>query len=83
MTTSERISTALMLIPGALFAGVIFFNSVERVVLWARMPIDEFAVDFRRSINRADPLQPILGFLTAAGTIWFALTTGGTAAVLA
>lgn len=84
MTAPERVATVLMLVPGALWAGVIFFNAVERVSVWARMPIDQYAVGFRRSVHRADPLQPILGVLSVGGAVWFALlVAGGAAAWLA
>lgn len=73
----------LMLAAGGLFAGGILFFAVERVNLWRRMPVEQYAIDFRRSLYRADPLLPILGTASATGAIPFALTTDGRAAVLA
>jgi hypothetical protein len=83
MSTGERLATAVMLIPGAIWAGIVFFYAVERVVLWARMPLDQYVVDFRRSLYRADPLQPILAIVSAGGAVWFALQTDGTASTFA
>jgi hypothetical protein len=83
MTEIERVATAIMLIPCALWAGGVGFYAVERVNLWSRMPVDQYVVDFRRSLYRADPLQPILAVTSMAGAILFALNTDGTAATLA
>ena len=80
MTDIERIATAIMLIPGGLWAGVVLFYAVERVNLWGRMPMDQYVVDFRRSLYRADPLQPILAVISTGGAILFALKTDGTGA---
>ena len=84
MTEIERIATMIMLIPGGLWAGVLLFYAVERVNLWGRMPVDQYVVDFRRSLYRADPLQPILAVVSMGGAILFALKVDdGTAAGLA
>jgi len=83
MSASLRLATALMLIPCAVWAGIIVCYAVERINLWARMPIEQFAVDFRRSVFRVDPLQPILGLITIAGAIWFGLTATGDASTFA
>jgi hypothetical protein len=66
-----------------LFSGGIFFVAVERLNLWRRMPVDQYAVDFRRSLYRLDPLMPILGAVTALSAVVFALNTGGRASALA
>jgi hypothetical protein len=83
MSTSLRLATAVMLIPGAVWAGIIVCYAVERINLWARMPLDQFAVDFRRSVHRVDPLQPILLVVTGAGTVWFGLAARGHASTFA
>lgn len=77
-----RISTIIMLVADGLWAGVIFFYAVERVNLWRRMPIDQFVVDFRRSLYRADPLQPIVGGIAMIAAIVFALNSSPVASVL-
>lgn len=67
-----------MLMACGLWAGVILTFQVERINLWAQMPIEQFAVDFRRSLFRVDPLQPILAALAsiAGGCFaWFSLGT--------
>jgi hypothetical protein len=53
--TSTQISAWLTLFFGGLWAGGILIFAVERTNLWQRMPIDQYEVDFRRSLFRADP----------------------------
>ena len=72
-----------MLTFGGLFSGGILIVAVERVNLWRRMPVDQYVVDFRRSLYRLDPLLPIMGTLSALGTVVFAWNSQGRAAVLA
>ncbi len=72
----------LMLAAGGLFAGGILVVAVERTNLWRRMPVDQYAVDFRRSLARVDPMLPILGALTCAGALLFALNATGRPAAL-
>jgi len=83
MSSSLRIATALMLVPAAIWAGIIVCYAVERTNLWSRMPVAQYAVDFRRSLYRVDPLQPILLMISAAGSVWFALTADGKASTFA
>ncbi|KRA24904.1 hypothetical protein ASD65_11050 [Microbacterium sp. Root61] len=73
----------VMLVAGGLWAGVIFTYAVERVNLWGRMPIDQYVVDFRRSVYRADPLQPILGIVATVAAVVFALSSVGLASTFA
>ena len=47
------------------------------------MPIDQYAIDFRRSVYRMDPLMPIMGTISALGAVVFALNSDGRAAALA
>lgn len=76
-------ATWTMLFFGGLFAGSILLVAVERTNLWRRMPLDQYAVDFRRSVYRVDPMMPILGAITGAGAIVFALHSYGDARRLA
>ncbi|MGV0037080.1 anthrone oxygenase family protein [Mycobacterium colombiense] len=77
-------SAWLMVWFAGLFSGGIFFVAVERLNLWRRMPLDQYVVDFRRSLYRLDPLMPILGSLAALAAVVFALdTSSGRAAALA
>jgi hypothetical protein len=55
----------------------------KRLNLWLRMPIDQYVVDFRRSVYRADPLMPILGNISALGAVVFALHSSGRTVTLA
>jgi dipeptide/tripeptide permease len=81
--TVDHVSSWLMIAFGGLFAGGIFFVAVERTNLWQRMPVEQYAIDFRRSLYRLDPLMPILGAVSALGAVVFALNTGGPAAAMA
>lgn len=72
----------LMLAAGGLFAGGILVVAVERTSLWRRMPVEQYAVDFRRSLARVDPMLPILGALTGVGALLFALNSSGRPATL-
>jgi hypothetical protein len=81
--TITRLAAWLMVMFGGLFAGGILIVAVERVNLWRRMPVDQYVIDFRRSLYRLDPLLPIMGTLSALGAVAFALNSEGHAAVLA
>ncbi len=70
--------TALALFAGGLFTGALSMLAGERVWVWRRMGIEEFAVDFRRSVKRADPAMPILGVTFAIGTAGLAWSSEGT-----
>jgi uncharacterized membrane protein SpoIIM required for sporulation len=64
--TITQISAWIMLVSCGLWAGGILIFAVERTNLWRRMPIDQYAVDFRRSLFRVDPMMPILGVIAGA-----------------
>jgi hypothetical protein len=81
--TTTQLAAAVMLAFGGLFSGAILIYSVDRVHVWRLMPIDQYVVDFRRSVYRADPLVPIMGLLSALGAVVFALNSAGRATVLA
>jgi uncharacterized membrane protein len=83
MMTLLQWSAWLMLMACGLWAGVILTFQVERINLWARMPIEQFAVDFRRSLFRVDPLQPILAALASIVGGYFAWFSLGTPRLLA
>ena len=68
---------------GGLFTGVIWTVAVERVNLWRRMPVEQYVVDFQRSVRRVDPLQPIMGTVCAVGAVVFAINSQGRPATLA
>jgi hypothetical protein len=80
--TLAQLGSWLMLAAGGLFAGGILVVAVERTSLWRRMPVDQYAVDFRRTLARVDPLLPILSALTCVGAVLFALNTTGRPAAL-
>ena len=81
--TTTHLSAWLMIAAGGLFVGGIFTIAVERLNVWRRMPIDQYAIDFRRSVYRMDPLMPIMGTISAPGAVVFALNSDARAAALA
>jgi hypothetical protein len=76
-------SAWLMLMACGLWSGVILTFQVERINLWAQMPIEQYAVDFRRSLFRVDPMQPILAALACISGGYFAWFSLGTPRLLA
>lgn len=78
-----QISAWVMVFFSGLWAGGILIFAVERTNLWRRMPVEQYAVDFRRSVKRVDPMMPILGGIAGLASIYFALNSGGTAQLLA
>lgn len=71
------ISAWVMTMAGGIFTGGVFFVAVERINLWRRMPVEQYAVDFRRSLRRADPLLPILGVTSAIASVVHAVHSSG------
>lgn len=74
-----QLSAWLMLVFTGLWTGGILIVAVERTNLWRRMPLEQYAVDFRRSLLRVDPLMPILGLIAGAAGVVFALRAAGAA----
>ena len=83
MSAALRLSTIVMLGAGGLFTGGVVWYAWERVWIWRRLELLAYAVDFRRSLRKADPALPILLLIcgTAAGV--FAALTDGAARTLA
>lgn len=81
MATAD-VGAWLMLVSGGLWAGGILMFAMERTNLWRRMPIEQYVVDFRRSVLRVDPLLPILGGTSCVGGVLFAVNNGGRNAAL-
>ena len=83
MSPPLRLWTIVMLGAGGLFTGGAVWYAWERVWIWRRLTLPEYAVDFRRSLRKADPAMPILLLIcgTAAGA--FASLTDGAARMLA
>jgi hypothetical protein len=81
--TSTQLAAWAMLAFGGLYSGAILIYAVDRVHVWRRMPVDQYVVDFRRSLYRADPLIPIMGAFCEVGAVVFAWNSCGRAATLA
>ena len=70
--------SVIALVSGGIFCGGAFIGVVERIPLWSMYDAEAYAVDFRRSLRRADPMQPILLITFGLSTIGFATTVDGT-----
>jgi hypothetical protein len=77
--TIPQVAAWIMLVFCGLWAGGILIFAVERTNLWGRMPIDQYAVDFRRSLFRVDPMMPILGVIAGIAAAVFAVKCIGAA----
>jgi Domain of unknown function (DUF1772) len=82
MSDSLRISTIVMLGAGGLFTGGVVWYAWERVWIWRRLALVEYAVDFRRSVRKADPALPILLVICGTAAVAFALLSSGAARAL-
>lgn len=76
--TSVQGWTVVTVLAAGVFTGAISLFAWERVWLWRRMPVDEFVVDFRRSLRHADPAMPILLVIAGTGAIGLASESSGT-----
>jgi O-antigen ligase len=83
MSDTLRLSTIVMLAAGGLFTGGVVWYAWERVWIWRRLALPDYAVDFRRSVRRADPALPILLVVCGLAAGAFAWNTGGAARALA
>jgi hypothetical protein len=83
MSPALRLSTIVMLGAGGIFTGGVVWYAWERVWIWRRLELTAYAVDFRRSLRKADPALPILLVICAAAAGGFAWLTDGTARALA
>jgi hypothetical protein len=83
MPDSLRPWTIPMLGAGGLFVGGLAWYAWERVWIWRRLDLGAFAVDFRRSVRKADPAMPILLVISGTSAGVFASLSEGEASSLA
>jgi hypothetical protein len=83
MSSALRLATIVMLATGGVFTGGVVWYAWERVWIWRRLALREYAVDFRRSVRKADPALPILLVACGSAAGAFAFLTGGAARTLA
>jgi Anthrone oxygenase len=83
MSGALRLATIVMLATGGLFTGGVVWYAWERVWIWRRLPLSAYAVDFRRSLRKADPALPILLVICTTAAASFAWQTSGAARMLA
>lgn len=83
MPDSVRVSVIVMLCAGGIFTGGIVWYAWERVWIWRRLTLLEYAIDFRRSLRKADPAMPIILVVSASSAAVFAWRAGGEARTLA
>jgi hypothetical protein len=72
-----RLSTIAMLSAGGLFTGGVVWYAWERVWIWRRLALQEYAIDFRRSLRKADPALPILLIISGLAAGAFVYLTEG------
>lgn len=75
MGNFTQLAGVLMVVCIGLWAGGILVIAVDRTHVWAQMGIRDYAVDFRRSVRRLDPMMPILGAVGGLSAIGFAVTS--------
>jgi len=68
MSDALRAWTIVMLGAGGLFTGGVVSNAWERAWIWRRLSLAEYAVDFRRSVRKADPAVAAFGLLVTAAS---------------
>jgi len=73
----------LMLLFAGLAAGGMLVVTVDRLLVWPKMTVVEYATDFRRHVKHLDPMMPIFISLSGIGVVLFALSQSGVAAILA
>lgn len=78
-----RLAGVLMVVCIGLWAGGILVIAVDRTHVWAQMGIRDYAVDFRRSVRRLDPMMPILGAVGGLSAVGFAVAQDGGTQLLA
>lgn len=83
MNDAARLWTIVMLTAGGLFTGGVVWYAWERVWIWRRLTLVEYAVDFRRSVRKADPAMPILLVVCGAAAGAFAWSAEGGVGLLA
>src|SRR5262245_7538510 len=83
MSGALRLATIVLLATGGVFTGGVVWYAWERVWIWRRLGLAEYAVDFRRSLRKADPALPILLVICACAAAAFAWQTSGAARMLA
>jgi NAD(P)-dependent dehydrogenase (short-subunit alcohol dehydrogenase family) len=83
MSESARVSMIMMLGAGGLVTGGMVRYAWERIWTCRRLNLHEYAVDFRRSVRKADPAMPILLVICGAAADGFAAATEGAAPTLA
>lgn len=74
---------AAMTFSFGLWAGGVTMIAVERASVWREMPVQEYAVDFRRSLRFQDPMMPIVAALGTVSAATYATQTEGPSSTLA
>jgi len=79
MSGAIRFWTIVMIGAGSVFTGGVVWYAWERVWIWRRLTLEEYAIDFRRSLRKADPALPILLMVCGVSAGAFAVLSNGPA----
>lgn len=82
MTGIALVGAILMVLAGGIAAGNMWCITVDRLSVWKRMTVVEYATDFRRLLKNVDPMMPILVALSLIGAVLVAVNTSGATSVL-
>ncbi|MFB8281138.1 anthrone oxygenase family protein [Nocardia colli] len=78
MSNLGHLGAMLMLLFGGLATGGIWVIAVDRLAVWNRMSVVEYATDFRRTLRHVDPMMPIFVSLSGLGAVLFSVQSSGT-----
>ncbi|WP_433191853.1 anthrone oxygenase family protein [Nocardia sp. CA-107356] len=77
MSNLGHAGAMLMLLFGGLATGGIWVIAVDRLAVWNRMSVVEYATDFRRTLKHVDPMMPIFVSLSGLGAVLFSTQSSG------
>lgn len=83
MTGLALAGAVVMLLAGGIASGNMWCITVDRLSVWTRMSIVDYATDFRRLLKNVDPMMPILVGLSGVGAVIVAIQTSGLTSALA
>ncbi|WP_157187190.1 DUF1772 domain-containing protein [Nocardia vinacea] len=82
MSALGHLGAMLMLLFGGLATGGIWVIAIDRLAVWNRMSVVEYATDFRRTLKHVDPMMPIFVSLSGVGAVLFSTHASGNSRLL-